>query len=361
MPPEISERDLHEWADVSEQNVLVLNYTMTCPLSCNFCCYGCHPGRTEKMPIEQAMRLIREAADLKHISSVAFTGGEVFFYQDELITLSELLCEVGLPFTVATAGHWGNSAERAKELGRILVENGLRRANISTDDAHAEFVPRESAITAASALADLNIPVYVVSTFPDASRTAESFVPELVGHKNIRLITKRVAKVGRARKFTHDNSDAWGNRIPRTCYRRVYHDIVVFYDGKTYPCCSTFNRATAGLTLGNAFEEPLSVIFSRLESSTLLRLLKRQGFERLYEIIGEYAPELLQGLPKITDFDGPCSLCNSLFSKTAEVERLLEVIALYETDQLMLIAENIRMKFGEDIIARCLDRQLLAQ
>ncbi|MBN2533230.1 MAG: RiPP maturation radical SAM C-methyltransferase [Spirochaetales bacterium] len=44
-----------------EKHVLVFNYTLTCPLACDFCCFHCHPGRQEKMPLDLAVSLVKQA------------------------------------------------------------------------------------------------------------------------------------------------------------------------------------------------------------------------------------------------------------------------------------------------------------
>src|SRR5260370_32667013 len=93
--------EVHNW-EGKETNVLVLNYTMACALACDFCCYGCHSGRTEKMPVELALNLVEQAAQLKIFSSVGFTGGEVMLFFDELLLIGERLAELRLPFTIAT-------------------------------------------------------------------------------------------------------------------------------------------------------------------------------------------------------------------------------------------------------------------
>lgn len=335
-----SKHDLHEWADVAERNVLVLNYTMTCPLSCSFCCYGCHPRRTEKMPLDRAKRLISEAAGIEAFSSVGFTGGEVFAYEDDLLELADHLATVGLPFTVATAGHWGRSKRHADDLAKALVRRGLRRANISYDTAHAEFIPAESVVNAALAMADQRIPVYVVGTFADPSQTVASLLPALTEHKGIKLINKRIARVGRAKKS--DMPYMRNDNYSGTCYRRFYHELVVFWDGKAYPCCSTFNRSTKGLCIGNAFDEGLTAVWKKIDNWPLLSLLKRRGFGELYDIARKYKPELLEFLPPLDGYEGPCSLCNAVFARD-EIRDGLEAIAdeLF-VDELLASYEQVR-------------------
>lgn len=86
----------HEIYDSPEKDVLVLDYTLACPLSCDFCCYGCHPKRKEKMPLEQAKSLVTQAAALPNFTSIGLTGGEVFMLEDELVLLAEHIYSCGL-------------------------------------------------------------------------------------------------------------------------------------------------------------------------------------------------------------------------------------------------------------------------
>src|SRR5215203_5673235 len=58
------------------QNVLVLNYTMTCPLACDFCCYASGPRRGETMDLNLALDLVDQAADLGVFGACSFTGGD---------------------------------------------------------------------------------------------------------------------------------------------------------------------------------------------------------------------------------------------------------------------------------------------
>jgi len=348
---QVAHSDLHEWADVAEKSVLVLNYTMTCPLACDFCCYGCHPKRTEKMPIEKAKDLISQASKLSAFSSVGFTGGEIFSYEDELLELSDHLAKVGLPFTVATAGHWGASESHARSIASYLVRNGLRRANISCDEAHEKFVPRSSVVNSASALAELGIPVYVVGTFSRPNITTDSFLPELRGKSGVKLISKKVATVGRAKKFRIDYGSQELHSRVLTCYRQMHHDIVIFWDGSAYPCCSTFNRSTSGLRIGNAFEEALETIWGRADSSSLFRVIKRVGFGRLYEIVFSYDKSIAAKLPSPESFAGACSLCNNIFSNPALAMAVKAIFAQYEADQLIDAALRARQLFGQDVAA----------
>lgn len=339
--------DLREWSAILEKDVLVLNTTMTCPLSCDFCCYGCHPGRSERMPIDQALSLIDQAAAIEHFSSVGFTGGEPMVHRDDFLAMIDRCALHGLPFTVASSGYWGESGEEARDLAARMAACGLRRMNISCDPSHAEFVTPDAVTRAAHACAAHDIPVYIVGTFDTPGGTLREFVPELVDVPNVHLIDKIVAKTGRATKWDVDYAALTGPKV-KTCYRRVHHDIVIFWDGKTYPCCSTFNRATPGLVMGNAFTEPLALIRARIEASLLLRVIKREGFPQFYDIIERLDPALHADMPKFEDYPGACSTCHAVLRKPHIAARVQAVFETYRTQEIIKTMDRVEGVLGKE-------------
>jgi hypothetical protein len=127
----------------------------------------------------------------------------------------------------------------------------------------------------------------------------------------------------------------------------VYHDLVVFWDGKAYPCCSTFNRATKGITIGNALTDSLRELWERAEGSLLFRVMKRQGFARLYEIVKEIDPNLYHMLPAVDAAVGPCSLCNKIFKNQEIGNRVKEVFERYEQQKVTEFFDTLAEKVGE--------------
>ena len=336
--------DVHHW-EGKEENVLVLNYTLTCALTCDFCCYHCHPKRNEKMPIELAQRLINEAASMNSFSSVGFTGGEPMLYYEELVTLGTLLKAKGLPFTIATAGHWATSATETMQMVGVLSRLGLLRLNISHDPSHAQFVPSGNIIHIAQAAEVYHLPIYIIGTFFSTDEKIELLLPELVGNRYVHFINKYVAKVGRASKKSISQETYQLNLQldALCCYRRVNHDITVFYDGETYPCCSTFNRSTKGISIGNANEMSLKSLWEKAEGSISLRIMKRQGFGELYRIIQQHDPLLYLELPSGNAAVGPCSLCHQLFSDktlTPKIKRFFDQYEAGKVDNLLSFLVN---------------------
>jgi MoaA/NifB/PqqE/SkfB family radical SAM enzyme len=309
------------------------------------------------MPLELALRLVDEASQMGNFSCVGFTGGEVLLFPEDILVIADRIQANGLSFTVATAAHWAGSTTEASALVSELHARGLTRMNISHDPSHAEFVPREYVINAALASSSMGIPTYIIGTFADREMDLETYLPELKNAENVGMVTKLIAKVGRASKadISRAKYGLTTTLDDLACYRQIYHDIVVFWDGRTYPCCSTFNRATKGILLGNAFEDSLTDLWYRAEGSLLFRVMKRQGFGRLYAIVKEADPDLYAELPAIESAVGPCSLCNLIFRDKDLGNRVKEVFAAYELQRIEEQIEALHAHLGSDRVARIME------
>ncbi|HBC3919989.1 TPA: radical SAM/SPASM domain-containing protein [Vibrio parahaemolyticus] len=351
--------EVHDW-EGKERSVLVLNYTMACALACDFCCYGCNPRRKEKMPIALARRLIIEASELNQFSSVAFTGGEPLLFPEEIIDLASTAKERSVPFTIATACHWAENYNYTYTLLKELKDLGLIRLNVSHDPSHEVFVHRDCILNVAKASEELGLATYIVGTFSNPNINMNSYLPEVVAFSHVELITKFVAKVGMAKKWdiSQEKYNLDLSVEDLCCYRRIHHDIVVWHDGKVYPCCSTFNRSTRGLEIGNANNISLDKIWDLVEGSLLYRIMKRKGFGELYNLIRERKPELYALLPNPDLSVGPCSLCNSIFRDRYISQEIFKVFSEYESEKVALAVEKVVQLIGEnkttELMKRCL-------
>lgn len=351
--------EVHDWKG-KEKTVLVLNYTMACPLQCSFCCYSCNPKRKEKMDIALAKRLINEAGNLPDFSSVGFTGGEPLLFPKEITELSFECKNVGLPFTIATAGHWAKTSKHARAVLEPLAANGLIRLNLSSDPSHEAYIPRKSIINAANVALELDVDTFIVGTFADTEHTMEGYLPELADIPGIHMVTKYIAAVGRAASdaITQSTYGLSLNLDQLSCYRRVYHDLVVWHDGTVYPCCSTFNRDTPGIEVGNANDLSLKDLLTLTEGSLMLRVMKRKGFQRFYEIVKDIDPSLAKALPKVEDTVGPCSLCNGLLGDAKQAVQLKRVFETYEKRKTLNALSTIEERFGQQATRRLIQQVL---
>lgn len=100
-------------------------------------------------------RRIQDAVEaFPSLAVVVFSGGEAFLLKDDLFEAIRFASDLGKSTRVVTNGFWGRAGARARECARRLREAGISEINISTGVDHAKFVPVESVVHAASALAD---------------------------------------------------------------------------------------------------------------------------------------------------------------------------------------------------------------
>jgi hypothetical protein len=284
-------------------------------------------------------------------STVGFTGGEPLMFANEILALADILKTKSIPFTIATAAHWASTESATNNLVHELHARGLTRVGISSDPSHQAFVPKVNVIRAARAFAAHGVETHVVGAFFDDSTTTESMFPELAEVEGVSFKTHRVCRVGGAtKKRLNVSSKATESHIQGLrCYRSIYHDIVVFHDGKTYPCCSVFNRAARDICLGDANVDSLRRLYQRAEGSLLMRALKRQGFGAAYQVAVSHDPTLASALPKLVDAKDACSLCRDIFGNRDLARRVHSAFAEEEVDRIVALVRNIESTLGPSV------------
>jgi hypothetical protein len=241
------------------------------------------------------------------------------------------MAEYGLGFNVISACAWATDDAAVDAMLQPLIDNGLTGITASHDPSHEHWVPRENIVRVVSRALRLGIRAGIFGTFYDGA-SLEDLFPEFAGVDQVALESRPVASgVGRL-KHTELSRTALSDAGTGgdTCYRRVYHDVTVFWDGEVYPCCSVYNRATPGISYGNVYATPLRQIWQRIEGSLFLRTVKRSGFRDLYALLQRLDPTLAQALPDPTTAVGACQLCNRLMSDTDLSKRVHEVLAREE-------------------------------
>jgi MoaA/NifB/PqqE/SkfB family radical SAM enzyme len=279
-----------------------------------------------------ALDLVDQAADLGVFGACSFTGGDPFVYYDDMLAISRRMAEYGLPFTVISACAWATDDDVVDEMLQPLIDAGMTSITASHDPSHEQWVPRQNIVRVVSRAVALGARAGIFGTFYDSTRLEDLF-PEFADLEEVALEDRPVAfGVGRL-KQTAQSRDAFQGRElggEPTCYRRVYHDVTVFWDGEVYPCCSVYNRATPGISYGNVYATTLREIWDRIEGSLFLRIVKRSGFRDLYALLGQLDPELARVLPNPSNAAGACQLCNQLMSDTDMSRRVHEVLAREE-------------------------------
>jgi hypothetical protein len=113
------------------------------------------------------------------------------------------------------------------------------------------------------------------------------------------------------------------------------------FDGKVYPCCSTFNRASPGLAIGNAFFDGFAEIRLRVLGSTMLRTIKRGNFENFLTRIEEYDPELTSIIRQLPITGGTCSFCSNIFRKPEIYSRVYSAFQAFESELISSLEQEL--------------------
>lgn len=333
-------------------NILVLNYTMKCPLACDYCCYTCGPKRPETMEFEFALRLVDQAADLGVFGEFGFTGGEPLVFFEEIVALTTRMAERGIPFSMISACDWAVDEAKTRAYIDPLADRGMSVLTISHDPSHERWVPREHVYRVVDRVLARNVRVVICGSFYDDSTDLKKMFPEFVDHPMVDYVTRVVLPtVGRSANkpivaATYPNTDLKGGD---TCYKRFYHDVTVFWDGEVYPCCSVYNRATPGISYGNLYDTPLAEIWDRISGSLFLRMIKRQGFTELLDLLRERAPDLESRLPDPAATIGPCHMCNLLMKDPVTSRRVHEVFEAEERARVTELLRSITSAYGEEM------------
>lgn len=334
-------------------NILVLNYTMTCPLACDYCCYSCGPRRVETMNLDFAMNIVEQAIDLGVFSEFGFTGGEPLVYYDDILALTARMRRAQVPFSMISACDWATDSRSARHVLDPLVANGMSVFTISHDPSHERWVSRDNVRRVADIVLGTDVHLVLCGSFEDPAADLRMIFPEYADRENVSFVTRVVLPTpGRAhhRGITPSYYPGVEMNTPDCCYKRIYHDVTVFWDGEVYPCCSVYNRSTPALSFGNLYNEPLNKVWDKIESSYFLRTMKWNGLHALEAELLQANPNLKGLLPDENASVGPCDRCAMLLKSEQVAQAILQLSEARELAEMRRILAQLEATLDEDTL-----------
>lgn len=133
-----------------------------CTAACENCCFDSHPGIRQRLPLDEILRFIDQAAGFETMRLVVFSGGECFLLKDDLDAAVDHATRLGLSTRCVTNAYWARTEEIALRRLEKLKAAGLRELNVSTGDFHQRFVPQKSVINACVAALRLGLDLVVM-------------------------------------------------------------------------------------------------------------------------------------------------------------------------------------------------------
>lgn len=160
-------------------HTLSLLVTKRCTAACDHCCFTCHPHRSESIPVDNIYKYIEQATMFPTMRVVVFTGGECFLLGEDLDRLVKWANDLGFITRFVSNGYWASSRQTARRRLERLKAAGLKEANFSTGDCHAEYVKPEFVRNGALASVDLGITAVIAcEVFRDSQFDLEGFLSD---------------------------------------------------------------------------------------------------------------------------------------------------------------------------------------
>lgn len=268
-------------------------YTYYCNFACSHCCFSCSPTCQVKLDIESMERLIDEAAMISSITTVSFSGGEMFCFFEELLPVIRRARLKGFSVVCNSNGYWGKPYESAERIVRKLKALNVQLLSLSYDCFHNEFVSQEAIenILQLSKKYNLNVNLKGVllknhdRIFQLASRFSSS-ITEVPVTESVCL------RMGRAVDTIEQDCFLQEALYDMHCIS-LGRDIVVYPNGSVSPCCSPV-MSELPYALKDIYTSSLAQILKQFNEDKILCNWMKYGIPHSKE--KNFHPQTLCGL-----------------------------------------------------------------
>ncbi|MEX1368770.1 MAG: radical SAM protein [Nannocystaceae bacterium] len=345
---------------------LGMMFSHTCNITCRHCGIMSSPRVKTKMDLDDAKRIIREAAALRpRIGTIAFTGGEPLLFQDEHAELLSQCRSLGLRTRIVTNGFWASTIDRGlRVLGRMR-DAGLCEINFSADKYHLEHMPARTlrnALECARQLGLIRVVSFVINN--DHHPTDEFCSMYQVPPHDVRLYTEATVQalhddparthelydkiylsaghiigLGRAAEYPEELCMRTVSTYSAGTCAEVNHRPVVYPDGTLQACCCAGGKVAA-FTVGSVHDQPLHELIEQMDARTQYRFINTFGPKAMYEAVARARPEIRRSLM----YGSICEICvraNDGVS-AAEMDEILEQAMLEKTLEFLSTDDGAR-------------------
>lgn len=324
---------------------LTIMLTYRCNYRCRDCLIGDKLGSNKTISLEEAVRVVDDAAKLRTIRAIAFAGGEPFLAYKRMVEISEYTwLRYRCGFSISTNCSWAKTPDVARAKLAPLYGNGMRWMLASWDVFHAEFGKFEHVVNAIRAAQEIGIKVSLQNIItPDSFRNTD-LKEELKGKVDIEAIEwveNSVVPVGLGATELKQEERTFLDEIPEgDC--NVGDVLNIEVDGTVKPCCGAAFMESH-LDMGNAFDESVFDIVSRASVDPVINsLISCRGPKGIVQELLKSGREDL--IP--TEFGSSCELCYKILSKKDAREVVLDRLSDATVD---VIAERLRAQYSMSV------------
>ena len=277
----------------------------TCNARCAHCMPDCGPKDRQSLTNEEIFSVIADAIGLHGNNWVlALSGGEPFLYPDRLSKIVGYRHDERHSTTLVSNAFWAVTEQRALDVLKPLVANGLTSIAFSVSRYHFEYVNQErveNAILAARTVG-LHVAVKAVVSLDSppkyvlgAIRRAEPWSDEI----DVQLID--VIPQGRAALDESIKGHITDDLPVGKCPAEI---LTIMPDGNASPCCNGAGE-TKSLDLGNVRDLSLSEINDNHRKNPTMVELREKGPASL---LSKLPPDVEKQM-RNSDWVNVCHLC----------------------------------------------------
>ncbi len=320
---------------------IVFHLTNKCPLRCSHCCTGSGMDRDgTHLSATQIAGVINDLQRFPQISRVSFAGGEPFLHPEILARGVRNASENHYDTTVVTSGFWASRSGAAVTALAPLAAAGLKKLNLSFDDAHSRFVSQQNIVNVCRAAREFDILVALKIAVDNRSEIDKPYMEKLLDANQVPLEMVRIDEYATV-STGRGKGDMARPKVPQTYLgpcRSALRQFSVYYDGTIVPCCGAIPLPEK-LATGN-IGDPMDRAIHQAFASQITKWL---AFEGPVEILKQITADTDAPLGD-TDFDGICHACDML-QKNTEYWTLLNT-CLPEKTRSLEAQEMVYTKVG---------------
>ncbi len=331
---------------VFHPHTIAIIATHKCTAACDHCCFSCSPKVDDAIPVSKIYEILNQAANIKSIKVVVFTGGEVFLLGDDLPKLVKHANNLNLHVRIVTNGYWATNDAVATKKITLLKEAGLNDLNLSTGEMHAEYVDPENVKRAAVISARMGLhTVVMVEVFQKANFDMDKFLGDgefsrLASEGEINLLPSPWMEF--SGKSTVKHVPSYNKHIEKNASggcSTVMNVVAICPKQSVVACCGLPMEIIPELHLGNLKSNTLREVIDRAPNDFFKIWMHIEGPDGIMKFLSSLDPAL--SFPENTVHI--CDKCRFLYQNPS-VKNLLtehlppnrnEIVSAFMSGQLI--------------------------
>jgi len=304
---------------------LVFSTTYQCPISCRYCGAECGPEHTERLSLEDMIKIVDDVYSYGKLGLVVFTGGEPFLLGDDLLKCVEYCAKKNLFTRIVTNAFWAKTADVAKETIKRYKEAGLKEINLSCDDYHQEFIPLERIKYANDACTEVCLPCLIghkiMKNCTISIEHLETFLgcklalydPEKKNPNNNLVSTGYTVPIAEDMHLIPDEEILYpptANHWKAPC-SSILNRVVITPRKEISICCGMVPRKVEEIVFGNLDEHSLEELIIMAHKDLIVNWLALEGPYGLMKFILKKNPNI----PFRKQYVNNCHLCSEILTR----------------------------------------------